>query len=80
MSIEPVEHLRRTARAAYSGHPAARLYRAWRRFAYAPSGEPGIVDVLLLPLTGLMLSLWVLGTAPSTSDAIAQACAVACMP
>jgi len=80
MSIEPVERLGRTARIPYSRHPAARLCRFWRRVAGDPAqNEDQLADILLLPLAGLALSLFLLGL-PGTSDAIAAACAVACMP
>ncbi len=74
MSIEPVAHLRRAAHIAYSRHPVARLWRIWHR-----ANEDRLVDILLLPLTGLALSLWLLSL-PGASDAVADACAVACMP
>ena len=80
MTIQPVERFRRAAHSAYSTHPAARLYRAWRRFAYDPSGENCLAEVLLLPLTGLMLTLWVIETVPGASEAIARACIAGCMP
>ncbi len=80
MSIEPpVEHLRWIVRAAYSRHPAARLFRLWRHLTTDPSGAAA-ADTLLLPLTVLTLTLWVLGTVPGAVGAIATACATACMP
>lgn len=76
MSIEPVTGFRRTVRIPYSKHPVARLYRGWRRVA----GEvEDVADVVLLPLAGLALSLYLLGI-PGTSDAVAAACSVACLP
>jgi hypothetical protein len=82
MSIEPVARFRRSARVAYSRLPTARLYRAWRYFTVDPSGRNQYcaADILLLPLTGLMLTLWLLGTVPGASDAISEACATVCMP
>jgi hypothetical protein len=51
-----------------------------RRIAGDPAQhEDQLADILLLPLAGLALSLFLLGL-PGTSDAIAAACAVACMP
>jgi hypothetical protein len=50
------------------------LWRIWHR-----ANEDRLVDILLLPLTGLALSLWLLSL-PGASDAVADACAVACMP
>ena len=75
MSIAPVAHLRRTARIAYSRHPVARLSRIWRSVV----GDPPQTEVFLLPLAGLAFSLFVLSL-PGASDAIAEACAVACLP
>ena len=75
MSIAPVTHLRRTARIAYSRHPVARLCQIWRSIA----GDPPQTEVFLLPLAGLALTLFVLSL-PGASDAITEACTVACMP
>jgi hypothetical protein len=50
------------------------LCRIWRHVA-----EDQLVDILLLSLAGLALSLF-LSSLPGASDAIAEACAVACMP
>ena len=74
--------LRRAAHAAYSHRPAAALYRTARYFAEAGSDPSigGARDVLLLPLTLLMLVLFLFGSIPSASDAIATACSIACMP
>jgi hypothetical protein len=82
MSIEPVVRFRRISRIAYSRHPAARWYRLWRSLTADPTGEaePRFADILLLPLSGLAASLWVLGTVPGASEAIAAACSTACMP
>ena len=59
------------------------LHRAWRRFADDPERNTHdycLADILVLPLAGLALSVWLLGTVPGASDAIAAACTVACMP
>jgi hypothetical protein len=82
MSIEPVVRFRRIARIAYSRHPAARWYRLWRWLAAGSTGEieQDAGDVFVLPLAGLAFSLWLLGTIPGASDAIAAACATACLP
>jgi hypothetical protein len=55
---------------------------AWRRYADDPARrfDACIADILLLPLTGLMLTIFLLSTVPGASDAIADACSVACMP
>jgi hypothetical protein len=78
MSLETVERLSRAARVAYSRHPAARLYRVWRRLAGEPE-EAALADVLLLPLAGLALSLFLLSL-PGAADAVAEACSAACLP
>lgn len=82
MTIEPVVRFRRLARVAYSRHPAARWYRLWRWWTTDPTGETEhcAADILLLPLAGLAASLWILGSVPGASDAIAAACATVCMP
>lgn len=74
MSIERAKNLR-AARIAYSPHPLARSYRAFRCLAAV-----GSADILLLPLTMLMLTLFLLGSVPGASDVIAAACSIACMP
>jgi hypothetical protein len=74
MSIESFERLSRAARIPYSRHPVARLCRMWRHVA-----QDQLVVILLLSLAGLALSLFLLSV-PGASDAIAEACAVACMP
>lgn len=61
--------LRRTAVIAYSRHPVARLYRAWHEFA----GDTAAADILLLPLGGLTLSLFVIGLVPNAAEIIAAA-------
>jgi len=82
MSIEPVVRFRRIAHIAYSRHPVARWSRLWRSLTVDPTGETELcfADILVLPLAGLAMSLWVLGTVPGASEAIANACATACMP
>jgi hypothetical protein len=82
MNIEPVDRLRRAARVAYSRHPMARLYRAWGRITEDPDGQTEYcaADILVLPLAGLALTLWVLGTVPGASETIGAACSMACMP
>jgi hypothetical protein len=81
MNIRWVAHCRRSSQIAYSPTIIARLYRAWRRYADDPErgSDVCIADVLLLPLTGLMLTVFLLGTVPGASDAIAAACSGACM-
>jgi hypothetical protein len=74
MSFGTVKRVSRISRIAYSRHPAARLYRTWRRVV-GRDGE--FTSVLLLPLAGLAFSLFLLST-PGASDAVATACA--CMP
>jgi hypothetical protein len=78
----PIIRLRHMARSAYSPHPAARLFRIWRSFSIDPSGQNdyGVADILLLPLAGLAVTLWVLISVPGASDAISMACSSACMP
>lgn len=78
MSLGTIARLSRVARVAYSQHPAARLHRAWRRVT-GDDGETTIADVLLLPLAGLAFSLFLLSL-PGTSEAVAAACAAACLP
>jgi hypothetical protein len=78
MSLGTVGRLSRVTRIAYSRHPVARLYRSWRRMA-GDQGEGQIGEVLFLPLAGLALSLFLLGT-PGASEAVAAACSVACLP
>jgi hypothetical protein len=82
MNIELVVRFRRAVRIAYSRHPAARLFRGWRSFTADPSGraEYGAADILLLPLAGLALTLWLIGTVPGASDAISMACSAECVP
>jgi hypothetical protein len=70
------------SRASYWRRKTARLYWRWRRFIDDPSRatDHGFADILLLPLTGLALTLLLLGTVQGASDAIAAACATACLP
>jgi len=75
VEIEAARRLRRAACIAYSRHPAAISYRAWRSLAAVRAA-----DHLLLPLTGLMLMLLLLVSVPGASDMIAEACSIACMP
>ena len=75
MSLGRATRLWRTARSAYSPHPVAKSYRAWRYFAAGRAA-----DIVLLPLTLMMLTLFLLGTVPGASDMIAVACSIACMP
>jgi hypothetical protein len=78
--------IRRAARqqldslSAYPRRSIARLYGVWRRFADDPerASDECIADILLLPLTGMTFSLFVLSI-PGASDAIASACSMACM-
>jgi hypothetical protein len=78
MSLGTVGRLSRVTRIAYSRHPAALLYRCWRHVAGRP-GEAQLADVLLLPLAGLAISLFLLSL-PGASAAVAAACATACLP
>jgi hypothetical protein len=79
MSLEIIERVfPRASIAAYSRHPVAQLHRAWRRVA-GRKEDGGLVGVLPLPLAGLAISLLLLST-PGASDAIAAACALACLP
>jgi hypothetical protein len=73
---------RRAAHVAYSRRPPAVLYRAARYFAEPSSDESvgGAPDVLVLPLTLLMLALFLFGSVPGASDIIAASCSIACMP
>ena len=66
---------------AYRRRSLARLRYAWRRFADDPerASDECLADILLLPLAGLTLSLFVLSL-PGASDAVAAACSIACMP
>jgi hypothetical protein len=72
----------REAYIAISRHPVARLHRVWEYFTEGPLSRSagGSADVLLLPLTLLMLMLFLFGSVPGASDMIAAACSVACMP
>jgi hypothetical protein len=77
MSIGTIGRFSRAARIAYSRHPAALLYRAWRRVA-GDQDEGEFGGVLLLPLAGLAFSLFLLST-PGASEAVAAACSAACL-
>jgi hypothetical protein len=82
MNIELVVRFRRAMRIAHSRHPTARLFRGWRHFTTGPSGrtEYGAADILLLPLAGLALTLWLLATVPGAVDVISLACSADCLP
>jgi hypothetical protein len=82
MSIELVVRFRRAVRIAYSHRPAARISRAWRHFSTDPTSgvQYSAADILLFPLAGLALTLFLLGAVPGASDAINTACETACMP
>jgi hypothetical protein len=82
MNIRWMSRYRRSSQIAYSRTIAARLYRVWRRYTDDPARQSDtcIADILLLPLAGLMLIIFLLGIMPGASDAIAEACSVACMP
>lgn len=82
MNFVRLMRLRRAASIAFSHHPAARLHRAWASFTEDSTGQPavGIADLLLPPLTLLMLMLFLFGSVPGASDTIAAACATACLP
>ena len=75
MGLEQARRLRRAVRIAYSPHPLAKSYRAFRCLAAVHTA-----DMLLLPLTLAMLALFLFGSVPEASDMIAAACSVACMP
>jgi len=75
MGNEQAKRLRRAVRIAYSLRSLAGSYRVWR---HVTAGRAA--DVLLLPLTLLMLMLFLFGSVPGASDMIAAACSVACMP
>ena len=82
MNIELLVRLRRAVRIVYSRDPAARRFRAWRYFTTDPSGgaEYGAADILLLPLAGLALTLWLIDTVPGAGEAISMACSIECVP
>lgn len=82
MSRPTLASLRRAAHIAYSHRPGAVLYRLAQRLAGASFGKSidGGSDAVLLPLTLLVLALFLFGSLPSASDAIATACSIACMP
>ena len=64
MSIEPGTRLRRAARTTYRSR----------------SVDRHTADLLLFPLTLLMLMLFLFGSVPGASDMIAEACTIACLP
>ena len=82
MSIELVVRFRRAVRIAYSRRPTARLFRAWQYFSTDPTSgvQYSAADILLFPLGGLALTLFLLSAVPGASDAINTACETACMP
>ena len=82
MRVAQLMRFRRAAHIAFSRHRVARLHRALGYFAEDPANRSGggAADLLLLPLTLLMLALFLFGSVPGASDIIAEACATACMP
>jgi len=57
------------------------LHRAWASFTAEHAKQSiGIADLLLPPLTLLMLMLFLFGSVPGAGDMIAAACATACLP
>jgi hypothetical protein len=80
MNIEPVGQFRRAARIAYSRHPIARLLRLWRCVAGAPAENCNAADILLLPLAGLTLSLFVIQLVPNAGEIIAAAYSTPLVP
>ena len=82
MNLTMLMRFRRAACIAFSRHPAARLHRAWASFTEdrANQSDISVADLLLPPLTLLMLMLFLFGSVPGASDMIAAACATACLP
>jgi len=81
MSFAMLVRFRRAACIAFSRHPIARLHRAWESFIANPADRSiGVADLLLPPLTLLMLMLFLFGSVPGAGDMIAAACATACLP
>jgi len=81
MSFAMLIRFRRAAYIAFSRHPIARLHRAWASFTAEHANQSlGIADLLLPPLTLLMLMLFLFGSVPGAGDMIAAACATACLP
>ena len=82
MHLTMLMRFRRAACITFSRHLVARLHRAWASFTENSTGQPavGIADLLLPPLTLLMLMLFLFGSVPGASDTIAAACATACLP
>ena len=75
MGNEQAKRLRRAVRIAYSLRSLAGSYRVWR---HVTAGRAA--DLLLPPLTLVMLILFLFGSVPGASDMIAAACATACLP
>ena len=71
MAIERARRFRRAARIANARYFSV-IYRGL--------STAGAADLLLLPLTLLMLALFLFGSVPGASDIIAAACETACMP
>ena len=82
MNLTMLMRFRRAACIAFSRHPAARLHRAWESFTEDRANQSDIsaADLLLPPLTLVMLMLFLFGIVPGASDMIAAACATACLP
>ena len=60
--------------------PGTRLWRAARTAYWSHSLAGHAADMLLLPLTLLMLMLFLFGSVPGASDMVAEACSIACLP
>jgi hypothetical protein len=82
MNLTMLMRFRRAACIAFSRRPAARLHRAWASFTEDRANQSDIsaADLLLPPLTLLMLMLFLFGSVPGAGDMIAAACATACLP
>ena len=82
MNLTILMRFRQAAGIAFSRHPAARLHRAWAFFTedHASQSDISAADLLLPPLTLVMLMLFLFGSVPGASDMIAAACATACLP
>ena len=82
MNLTMLMRFRRAAHIAFSRHSVARLHRALAYFTEDPANRStgAAADFLLLPLTVLMLALFLFGSVPGASDMIASACATACLP
>jgi hypothetical protein len=81
MDIRQAARRRLDLLSAYWRRSITRLYGARRRFTDDPekASDECLADILLLPLSGLTFSLFVLSL-PGASDAIASACSMVCMP